>query len=499
MADSQKSPSKEIISLAKETLESSSVHGIGNIIRNRFYFIKIIWVLCVLASTGVASWLIQKMISDYLNYDVISKTTIKFETKLVFPIVSICNLNPFTTDYANQIFLNISNENPDLLSELEASKLKHVIAKLSNQTSLGSTLDATILKCQFNFEDCDLATDFEQYYDINYGNCFRYNSGKTKALKYATDTGSGTGLDLEFYVGDAGQNQNFNSFENGVNIFVSNESIDSAYLDGVRVSTGSNTNIVLTKYSLKKQPKPYSECTADLDSQNSYKSPVYQRLMSYSDRKYHFIDCYYMCFQKYLGDQCGCQDPYYDYVFYPDMKICFLYLYNITNITVINQELKSYYDTFSAYFDTENTILQGCDCPFECEVSDYNYAFVSSSDFPTLSYYMQNFQNNSLILSKFGNETQMSYENVRKSVAMVSIYYNHLRDTQIVDSIKTQVFDLVSSIGGLLGLFLGFSFLSLIELVEIGFQSILIWVKKSAKKKILFRKKANVKNVSTKA
>jgi hypothetical protein len=180
------------------------------------------------------------------------------------------------------------------------------------------------------------------------------------------------------------------------------------------------------------------------------------------------------------------------------MKLCFLSLSNITNATTFNQDMDNYNDKFSAYFDTDNTILQECDCPFECEVSDYNYEFVSSSDFPTLSYYLQNYQNNSLILSKFGNETQMSYENVRKSITRVSIYYNHLRDTQIVDSIKTQVFDLVSSIGGLLGLFLGFSFLSLIELVEIGFQSILVLVKHSANKKRSFKKVADIKIVEKK-
>jgi hypothetical protein len=42
----------------------------------------------------------------------------------------------------------------------------------------GKTLDQIIIKCYLGPNECNLTSDFEYYFDINYGNCFRYNSGK---------------------------------------------------------------------------------------------------------------------------------------------------------------------------------------------------------------------------------------------------------------------------------------------------------------------------------
>ena len=41
----------------------------------------------------------------------------------------------------------------------------------------GHGLKDIIIFCQFSMVKCDLDADFEHYYDINYGNCFRFNSG----------------------------------------------------------------------------------------------------------------------------------------------------------------------------------------------------------------------------------------------------------------------------------------------------------------------------------
>ena len=52
----------------------------------------------------------------------------------------------------------------------------------------------------------------------------------------------------------------------------------------------------------------------------------------------------------------------------------------------------------------------------------------------------------------------------------VYIYFGDLRYTLISQQPKTILADLVSNVGGTLGLFLGMSFLSFIEIVEIIFE-----------------------------
>ena len=58
------------------------------------------------------------------------------------------------------------------------------------------------------------------------------------------------------------------------------------------------------------------------------------------------------------------------------------------------------------------------------------------------------------------------------------IYYNELKYTLISEEPKTEIFNFISNIGGILGLFLGVSFLSIIEIFEIIFEIIFIFFKK---------------------
>ena len=83
--------------------------------------------------------------------------------------------------------------------------------------------------------------------------------------------------------------------------------------------------------------------------------------------------------------------------------------------------------------------------------------------------------NNSIVQKRLSNlKNNTIYDDLAKNIGRVQIFYDKLEQTIITEDIKTQVFDLVSGMGGTLGLFLGLSFLSLIEIVEILLQIILI-------------------------
>jgi len=77
-------------------------------------------------------------------------------------------------------------------------------------------------------------------------------------------------------------------------------------------------------------------------------------------------------------------------------------------------------------------------------------------------------------MSKFGNASSVDLDDLKKSVYMVSIYFEDLKYTLISQQAKTNLMDLVSSIGGSLGLFMGASFLSLIDIIQIIFEVIYI-------------------------
>ena len=70
-------------------------------------------------------------------------------------------------------------------------------------------------------------------------------------------------------------------------------------------------------------------------------------------------------------------------------------------------------------------------------------------------------------------------EDLRESLVSFSIYYYDFKYTFISQSPKMQLVDLVSNFGGLLGLFVGMSFLSFGELIQIIIEVLIILFEKN--------------------
>ena len=105
----------------------------------------------------------------------------------------------------------------------------------------------------------------------------------------------------------------------------------------------------------------------------------------------------------------------------------------------------------------------------------------SISEFPTMKY-SKYLMNNTVVRKRFSHlNNSISFDELAKNVARIQIFYDELQETIISEEIKTQPFDLVSNLGGTLGLFLGLSFLSLIEIFEILFKVLFICIEKSGK------------------
>ena len=180
-------------------------------------------------------------------------------------------------------------------------------------------------------------------------------------------------------------------------------------------------------------------------------------------RNYTYSDCKVMCLQRLFNDYCSCQYAFSQIKFNNTKRICF------NEDKFIDNDLHCTY-SIGMQLSTNSTVLENCDCPIECEKIQYTYS-VSVSEYPTLKYsnYLRNL---SIFRTKYPN---ISYEEMRKSVARVEIFYDEMKETIISENIKMGPSELISNLGGTLGLFLGSSFLSLIEFVEIFIQAFLVF------------------------
>jgi hypothetical protein len=439
---------KEILDLTKITLEGSSIHAIPNIIRNKYYLIKVVWFVCFSVSFSWCCWFMVRSINDYLTYSVTSLIEIKYQNQLKFPIITICHLNLIKSNTLNFYIRNKLGYHPsiDLLSMVKVKS-----RELFYSNSLENLyLNETIIDCRYNNYKCNLTNDFEdQFYDINYGQCFRFNSGKnmfgqTVDQKYSFQSGILNGLVMDLYIGPSDQNNNVFSIINGMNIFINDKNhFDSSYSEGINISPGTSTKISIDKISLVKEQQPYSECTANLNKVDSYKSEIYKRSFN-SARSYSYTDCKTVCLQKIFGEQCQCQIAG-NLIYSSNYRYCFNNL-TIEAITIDVLCLDAAFATFSK----SSEYIQKCDCPIECEKSFF-VTTNSIAEYPTLAY-SQYIKNSSVIQSKYSNIT---YEQIKKSVSRVEIFYNELKETKISEKIKTEISDLIANLGGTLGLFLG--------------------------------------------
>ena len=471
---------KEIMKLIKSRLSSSSFILLPNLYRSQNDLLKIIWLTLSIISASVCGWLMSRSIMDYYNYDVVTKTEVKYETYFKFPMITICNLNPFTTEYSNEFirsYLNTSNPDFENGFFMSYSIFKHIEKNLTDPYLFGRRIDELIIDCSYGSIKCDLKEDFQHYYDLRLGNCYRFNSGKNMngekvEQKYANALSNQ--LNFQLWIGSAQNNNNMFSVDNGLIIDISDS--ENSFSNSVLISPGYTTKISLEKLTIIKKPKPYSNCVNNLNSVDSYDSLIYKKLIVDS-QKYNYHSCNLMCFQRYLGDICKCQLDYINLTYFNDMRFCY------SNRSLNEQDIKCVNETATYFLNDNQMHLKSCDCPIECEYNFYRCEN-SISEFPSRKYLSYLLKSN-LIKSMFNNSLNDSLETfkfIRENVANIFIMFPYSMQTYITEYAKTQPTDLVSSVGGILGLFLGLSFLSFIEIFDLAIQIINVFFKQLNKK-----------------
>ena len=112
------------------------------------------------------------------------------------------------------------------------------------------------------------------------------------------------------------------------------------------------------------------------------------------------------------------------------------------------------------------------ECPLECESVSY-ITSLSMSVYPTASYTDELLE--FFIQGRLDNHNISLYD-LRNNVLAINVYYSKLNYKSYQEFAKTEMVDLVSNIGGTIGLFLGVSFLSFIEIIDLFFHISLVFI-----------------------
>jgi hypothetical protein len=93
----------------EEFVDRCSTHGIIGIYKNKAYFFKLMWLILFLGSSAFCFYLIVKSIDSYLKFEITTKIKITPQVPINFPIVKICDINRYSTEYAKKLFSGFFN------------------------------------------------------------------------------------------------------------------------------------------------------------------------------------------------------------------------------------------------------------------------------------------------------------------------------------------------------------------------------------------------------
>ena len=477
---------KELKEKLYEHMETTPIHGIPNIVRSKFWYMKLFWILFFTLFACFGAWLIAKALFDFFEYPVVTEIERVIESQPEFPAVTICNLDALQTkhaaDYMDKMLFqlyeiqrkDLRNEpTPQVHAKLVGIR-KLVLNELSNPSvddktkqKFGYTLEETLIDCHYNNENCmhRVHEDFNWYYSYKYGNCFTFNSGlayrsrMANHVKSVSKPGIRFGLRLELFAGIA-HDSLYSTKKFGAIMFIHNQTSKPEGATGILLKPGTQTNVEVKKSFNSLLASPYSPCQ-DLDTfefDRSLYNVLNEHMLAYTQQ-----DCLDLCMQQEIISLCGC---YYLHFFQLNNSRPCLTLKELTCA-------KNSYEKFTEK-DTVNTCQSKC--PLECDSLKYKLA-VSSTGFPTDDYAYE-LKDNDMIKAHYA-EAKVSVDkaHLENDILALNVYVNDFSYMATTHSRKISDVDIFSSVGATLTICIGLSLTSVVQVFDMAISMIMIVVK----------------------
>ncbi len=309
--------------------------------------------------------------------------------------------------------------------------------------------NAVIIECFFEQINCS-AKDFYIFKDPFNLTCYRFNSetnslNQSMRLKNSTRNGKYSGLSVIF---NANNSSYLDNFESKVKFYVNNASnlfmpIRSYYQDNYIFLARGGNSIQIEREFVQRLAEPHNNCIKQ-DKNTPYVSEFYEYFVR-KNKTYLQKDCFDLCIWEKVKQICNCTDMLGDY------SECLKYAFSCV-VTSINSL-------------RPNNIPPKCveTCPEECDFIIYK----------TYRSYL------GLINEDAFSDMPLG---LKENLISLNVYYPRLEYTLVNQIAKMSEFDLVSLAGGTLGLFIGFSFFTLVEMIQICLELIVNYLSKKVKK-----------------
>nr|XP_028596821.1 acid-sensing ion channel 4 isoform X1 [Podarcis muralis] len=437
----------------EEFARSSTLHGISHIFRHGCNTgCKFLWIVAFLGSLGFLIHVYADRVDFYFQYP--HDTTLEEETlpSLTFPAITICNLNPLRFSqlsghdlyWAGEYLGFLDGDDKIAVSKGEDGDIREVLSKKLMQSKgernlpfnftelhdrAGHQMDQMLVLCSFGNESCN-ASDFETVY-TRYGKCYTFNGDRNKP-RVTRQSGMGNGLEImldiqqEEYL-PIWRETNETSFEAGIRVQIHSQD-EPPYIHqlGFGVSPGFQTFVSCQEQRLTYLPQPWGSCRASVKGE--------QVLPGYES--YSIAACRLQCEKEAVVRNCQCR-----MVHMPG------------NETICSPNV--YIECADHTLDTAvEDSQERCVCPTPCNLTRYGkeISMVRMPNKGSARYLARKYNR---------NETY-----IRENFLVLDIFFEALNYEAIEQKRAYNLAGLLGDIGGQMGLFIGASVLTVLEILD---------------------------------
>ncbi|XP_041464809.1 degenerin unc-8-like [Lytechinus variegatus] len=304
----------------------------------------------------------------------------------------------------------------------------------------GHQIEDFIVQCTFDRRPCNMSRDFRVWQNRYYGNCFTFNSGISPDAEviHTGKTGGLHGLHLTLFV-EQPEYLGILSHQTGAKVAIHHPT-EKPFPEDIALSvpTGHSTSIGMRQEFIKRLSGYYSNCTYDGTNTNFTSTNGY---------KYSPAACKKMCYQLHLGDLCGCVDDQL--------------LDGHTHCDILNRTQQVCRKIVEEMHLDDKL---RCSCPSPCEEFKY-LRTPSSSIWPSERYEEHIFRRLNITNNEILTHILQSNDLSRKNILRLKIFYEDL-NYEVVEMVPVYTIpSLLGSVGGLMGLYIGMSFISVFEVL----------------------------------
>ncbi|XP_032046264.1 acid-sensing ion channel 4 isoform X2 [Aythya fuligula] len=437
----------------EEFARRCTLHGIQHVLRHRRYTARnLLWLLAFLGSLGLLVHVYAKCVGLYFQYP--HSTQLEEETtrNKTFPAVTFCNLNPARfsrlsghdlywagellglLDGAGRPLAPEGTERSTLaalqgkldLSEEEQSRPFH-LEEFYDRT--GHQLDDMLKSCNFSGENCS-SRDFTVVY-TRYGKCYTFN-GDRRNPRVTRQGGMGNGLEImldiqqEEYL-PIWRETNETSFEAGIRVQIHSQD-EPPYIHqlGFGVSPGFQTFVSCQEQRLTYLPQPWGNCRASVQGE--------QTLPGYDT--YSIAACRLQCEKEAVVRSCHCR---------------MVHMPGNESICSPNVYIECADHTLDAAVEDSQ---ERCSCPTPCNLTRYGKE-ISMVRIPN--------KGSARYLARKYNKNE-TY--IRENFLVLDIFFEALNYEAIEQKKAYDLAGLLGDIGGQMGLFIGASILTILEILD---------------------------------